>query len=78
MEKKTEKEDKLLLRIYKAVLNDKINFEKVMMKKSYYGSMCNILPLFCSYGQIGYVVSTQHGKVICDLDLNKIKIETFK
>lgn len=75
----TEKEIefRLLHRIHRAVINNKFNFEKVMQKKTYFGFMCNVVPLFCSYGQIGYVVNTRFGQVICDFDLNKIEIEKF-
>ena len=42
--------------------------------RMYYGYMINVMPLFCSYGQIGYVITTPFGQLKYDYELNKIDI----
>lgn len=60
--------------IYKRIKSGKFNFENVMKKGSYYGVNCNIMPLFCSYGMIGYKIFVGNDMIEVDFELNKINI----
>ena len=52
----------------------KFNFEDVMRRRSYYGVPCDVMPLFCSYGQIGWSVYIDGNKIEYDYELNKITV----
>lgn len=60
--------------IYKRIKSGKFNFENVMKKGSYYGVNCNIMPLFCSYGMIGYKIFVGNDMIEVDFELNKVNI----
>lgn len=57
--------------ICKRIESGKFNFENVMKRRSYYGVECDVMPLFCSYGQIGYTVTTRYGIIEYDFELKK-------
>lgn len=60
--------------IYKRVKSGRFNFENVMKKGSYYGKDCNVMPLFCSYGLIGYKIFVGNDMIEVDFELNKINL----
>lgn len=60
--------------IIKRIKSNKFDFESVMRKGSFFNKRCQIVPLFCSYGQIGYSIYTDYGNVQYDYELNKIKV----
>lgn len=60
--------------ICKKIKSNKFNFENVMERGSYYGKRCNVMPLFCSYGQIGYTIETDFGTLEYDYEFNKITL----
>ena len=62
--------------IYKRIKSGKFNFENVMKKGSYYGVNCNVMPLFCSYGMIGYKIFVGNDMIEVDFELNKINLYT--
>lgn len=64
----------ILRTIVNRIKENRFNFENVMKKGSYYGNRCNINPLFCSYGQIGYAIYTDFGEIEFDFEMNKINV----
>ncbi len=70
-----EKEKHTILdTIISKIKSGRFNFENVMKKGSYYGIVCNIMPLFCSYGKIGYKIFVGDDMIEVDLELNKINL----
>lgn len=60
--------------ICKRIKLGKFNFENVMKKGSYYGVECNVMPLYCSYGMIGYKIFVGEDMIEFDFELNKINV----
>lgn len=48
--------EKYLIRLCKAILEDRFNEENYRQKRSWYGKDIQTEPLFCSYGMIGFSV----------------------
>ena len=48
--------EKYLIRLCKAILEDRFNDENYRQKRSWYGKDIMTEPLFCSYGKIGFSV----------------------
>ena len=72
-----EKEEHTILdTIISKIKSGRFNFENVMKKGSYYGKDCNVMPLFCSYGLIGYKIFVGQDMIEVDLELNKINLYT--
>lgn len=61
-------------RVINAIKCMKFNFEDVMRRRSYYGVPCDVMPLFCSYGQIGWSVYIDGNEIEYDYELNKITV----
>lgn len=61
-------------RVINAIKRGKFNFENVMSRKSYFGEFCDVKPLFCSYGQIGWSAYICGKEIQFDYELNKIKL----
>lgn len=49
------------------------DFKSVMKKRTFYGHRCEINPLFCSYGQIGWSIYTDFGNIQYDYELKTIE-----
>lgn len=62
--------------IEKRIKANRFNFENVMQKRSYMGKRCDINPLFCSYGQIGYTINMDSGHIEYDFEMNTIKVHS--
>lgn len=60
--------------ICKRIESGKFNFENVMKRKSYYGVECNVMPLYCSYGMIGYKIFVGEDMIEYDFELNKLNV----
>lgn len=60
--------------ICKRIKSGNFNFENVMKKGSYYGVKCNVIPLYCSYGMIGYKIFVGEDMIEFDFELNKINV----
>lgn len=64
----------ILQTIVKRIKSGKFNFDNVMKKQSYYGVECNIMPLYCSYGMIGYKIFIGEHIIEFDFEINKINV----
>ena len=62
-------------RIKIAIQKGRFNFQK--QDRTYYGVEIHILPLFCSYGQIGYKIYFQGGEIIYDYEFKTTKINNY-
>lgn len=60
--------------VYNRIKEGRFNFEKVMIKGTYYNVQCSVLPLFCSYGQIGYTIYIGKCCIHADFELGKTEI----
>jgi len=73
--------EKYLIRLCKAILEDRFNDENYRRRNSWYGREIETQPLFCSYGTIGFTVSVYdlNGSHFCDVewdgDLGKLTID---
>ena len=73
--------EKYLIRLCKAILDDRFNDENYRRRNSWYGREIETQPLFCSYGTIGFTVSVYdlNGSHFCDVewdgDLGKLTID---
>lgn len=64
-------------RIKKAIKAGKFAWERYIDGGSYYGTMIATMPLYCSYGQIGFTVTNlESGEVLrYDWELKQISAE---
>ena len=62
-----------LKRLVKNIERGKFSFK--LNDRMYYGQRINVMPLFCSYGQIGYVITTPFGRITYDYELNRISYD---
>lgn len=71
--------EKYLRRLCKNIIADKFNDEKYRQRRNYYGIEIQTLPLFCSYGTIGFTAtiftSCSQYKVECDWELRQLTID---
>ena len=73
--------EKYLIRLCKAILEDRFNDENYRRRNSWYGREIETQPLFCSYGTIGFtaLVYDLNGSHFCDVewdgDLGKLTID---
>lgn len=65
----------MIERLIKAIKRGNFDFETVMAKKSYFGAPCNITPLFCSYGQIGWCIYIDGKNLVYDYEMNNFSIK---
>lgn len=69
--------NKELKRILNAIRNRRFAFEKYYNKRTFFGVSIQVQPLFCSYGQIGYVITSKEFNITYDFEFNKINVEQF-
>ena len=72
--------EKYLIRLCKAILEDRFNDENYRQKRSWYGKDIMTEPLFCSYGTIGFSVMVYDGydhfcTVKWDYDMEELTID---
>lgn len=72
--------EKYLIRLCKAILEDRFHEENYRSRKSWYGKDIMTEPLFCSYGKIGFTIIVyenydQFCTISCDFDLGKLTID---
>lgn len=69
--------EKTAERIKKAIKRGVFAFERYCMPKTYYGVEISVMPLHCSYGQIGWVVMCEGKDIITyDYEMNKLTDHT--
>lgn len=64
-------------RIKKAIKRGSFAFERYLVPRTYYGVEISVMPLHCSYGQIGWVVMCEGKDIITyDYEMNKLTDHT--
>ncbi|MBD5381921.1 MAG: hypothetical protein HDR73_08720 [Clavibacter sp.] len=69
----------IITRLCNAILRGKFAFERYLQPRKYFGWILQTTPLFCSYGQIGYVVNFPFSTISeysleYDWEMNKLHI----
>lgn len=72
--------EKYLIRLCKAILEDRFNEENYRQRRSWYGKDIMTEPLFCSYGKIGFTIAVYENydhfcTVQWDGDLKELSID---
>lgn len=64
-------------RICRRIKNKRFNWERFLTPKEFFGVIIGVQPLYCSYGQIGYIIYFPYSSVPnieYDWEMNKITI----
>ena len=73
---KTQETEKIAKRLVKAIESGRFNHTKYLNGKTYYGHLVKTMPVFCSYGQIGFSATIDNATTISyDWEFKKITIE---
>ena len=67
--------EKYLKRLCDAILADRFNDENYRSSKTWHGTEIQTQPLFCSYGQIGYIVSVCGYEISYDREMKELTID---
>lgn len=73
-----ESKSKVMERLIRAIKNNRFRWEHYLSGGTWYGIKVQTQPLFCSYGQIGYNVFVDYGKIILEWDWEKQELTREK
>lgn len=70
--------EKYLTRLCKAIISERFNDENYRVRKSWYGKEIETMPLFASYGAIGFTATVYDEttfEITYDMELKRLEIE---
>lgn len=71
-----EENKSIVERLIKAIRTNRFNYERYLCGGTWYGHRIDTMPLFCSYGQIGFTATIDNSTEISyDWEFKKITIE---
>lgn len=72
------KDQTYIKRVCKNILQDDFDWRKYLNPKTYYGRELCTMPLFCSYGQIGFTIYFPYQElpqITYDWEMNRLTID---